>query len=63
MVEFLLAKQEVEGSNPFIRSKNSYLITKDKTKIEQAQQRNNIRVLVLTETELEWNQIKSRIGK
>lgn len=39
----------------YLDPKNGYLQIKDKIKIEEAQKRNNIRVIVLGEEQLEWN--------
>ncbi len=50
--DFYLPKYDV-----YLDPKNGYLQIKDKTKIEEAQKRNNIRVLVLGEEQLEWNTI------
>ena len=43
----------------YLDPKNPYLIKKDNTKITEAQTRNNIRVMVLTEDQLEWAVIKT----
>ena len=42
----------------YLDPKNSYLRTKDAEKINQAQVRNGIRVLVLTQTQLTWEEIQ-----
>lgn len=43
--------------NVYLDPKNPYLQQQDKQKIQEAQQRNNIKVLLLDETQLEWNKI------
>lgn len=43
----------------YLDPKNSYLQTKDLTKIHQAQQRNNIKVLMLSESQLNWEVIQT----
>lgn len=45
----------------YLDPKNSFLREKDKEKIENAQSRNNIRVLVLTEDQLSWKEIYATI--
>lgn len=52
--DFYLVEYDV-----FLDPKNPYLRKKDKEKIEQAQIRNDIRVIVLDETQLSWNVIKT----
>lgn len=47
--------------NVYLDPKNDYLIIKDKLKIDEAQKRNNIRVLVLTGKELTWQHIHDKI--
>jgi transposase len=44
--------------NVYLDPKNSYLQIKDLEKITQAQQRNNIRVLMLSESQLSWESIQ-----
>lgn len=45
----------------FLDPKNEYLRKKDSTKIAEAQKRNNIRVIVLREDQLDWFTIKALI--
>ena len=45
--------------NIYLDPKNSYLIKKHAFKIENAQIRNNIKVLILNESQLKWNVIKT----
>lgn len=45
----------------YLDPKNSFLRIKDEIKIQQAQIRNNIRVIVLNENQLTWNEIKKLI--
>jgi hypothetical protein len=42
----------------YLDPKNSYLQLKDLEKINQARQRNNIRVLMLSESQLSWDEIQ-----
>jgi len=45
----------------YLDPKNNYLQIKDEEKIKQVCIQNNIRIIVLSETELEWNTIKEKI--
>jgi len=47
--------------NVFLEPKNDYLQKKDKLKIEEAQRRHSIRVIILNESQLSWNVVKSLI--
>ena len=51
--DFYLPKFDV-----YLDPKNSYLMKKDAEKINEAQHRNNIRVLLLNESQLSWDQIQ-----
>lgn len=44
--------------NIYLDPKNSYLQIKDATKINEAQKRNNIKVLMLSENQLTWEEVK-----
>ena len=47
--------------NVYLDPKNPYLQIQDKQKLEAAQKRNNIRVLMLNESQLEWKEIQALI--
>ena len=47
--------------NIFLDPKNSFLRKKDSLKIEESQKRNGIRVIVLTEFQLNWSEIYAAI--
>lgn len=49
----------LEDYDVYLDPKNPYLMKKDNTKITEAQSRNNIRVMVLTEDQLDWAAIKT----
>lgn len=47
--------------NVYLDPKNDFLIKKDKIKIDQAQIRNNIKVIVLNKTQLQWECIQTLV--
>lgn len=55
--DFYLTEYDV-----YLDPKNDYLIKKDKLKIEESEKRNNIRVIVLNEKQLDWEKIKALIS-
>ena len=47
--------------NIFLDPKNYYLQIKDKVKMQSVEVQNNIKIIVLSENELNWNEIKNKI--
>lgn len=47
--------------NVYLDPKNDYLIKVDEDKIKRASSYNNIRILILSKNQLDWNTIKSLI--
>lgn len=45
----------------YLDPKNSYLIGKDREKIERVKTQNNVKIFILTREELSWNIIKNKI--